>query len=508
MRQPVVVIASVQAGLLAAACVAGLAPGRSVPQAGPLPAVVVGPVSPPVAKTNRQAIEQGLLGGQTLFLPAGAISLDQAVSLTADHSGCTLAGAGPQTVLVSAGQGPRFPLNGTFAILGMMDTVGYSDAATFSPGAFQPVGDLSNYQTGRVVYAWQFNGPWLAGGSGRTRLVVTTVTSETGLVGFQGPQPPDTSRSVKWLRASPIQDVKAGDLRVTLENPDDSKLFLPGQWVYVTDGPSLANEARGEFRRVVALSGNVATLDRPVRQSYTAAGLVDARPVENVTLRDLTLAQPPTGAGPLYFRGCVNLRLERVTLGRPGDPFVRASNAMCGYLTLRDCTDNASVLLNTSHDVLVTGGRYHGLGGEEQCQDVTVRDVLISSAADAVWGTSWQVGCANVTMDNVFFTGCGNIQGHGAIMSDARHSRFLNCRVRDTQPGTPGVGAWCLLAGDRTKLENLESDAPVLFSGGKNLTVRNCQAQGWELQAGTSGRFLGSTPPPNDKTQGGWTVTP
>src|SRR5207244_3886316 len=100
--------------------------------------------------------------------------------------------------------------------------------------------------------------------------------------------------TMKWIDGAALLAAKEGDRVLPLARDADPVLFSLGSTVYVTDGPTAANEARGEFRTLMAIDPITKTvmLDRPLRMSYKDPALARMKPVRDVTLRNLTIAQP------------------------------------------------------------------------------------------------------------------------------------------------------------------------------------------------------------------------
>lgn len=168
---------------------------------------------------------------------------------------------------------------------------------------------------------------------------------------------------LKWFAdASPIQDVQEGQSAVTVTRG----VFPVASSVLVTAGPQVANESLGELRTVIAAAGNVVTLDRPLRRSYRDAALARVQPVENVTLRDLTIELPVNAASEcLQATLCRNWRLERCTIRK-------TALGNCAGWQLIDCDIGHLYVAASSHDITVSGCRVGQLTLEEGTHDVTV----------------------------------------------------------------------------------------------------------------------------------------
>src|SRR5262249_30563267 len=112
----------------------------------------------------------------------------------------------------------------------------------------------------------------------------------------------------------------------------------------------------------------------------------------------------------LLVKFAVDCRLERIGLGRPGDPGAGWGIGTSGHLILEDVDSAGAPLgLNTTHDAVIRGGRYLGVVGEECCTDCTVEDTLIVPGGQPQVGLYWYVGSDRLRARGV------RIEGGGAL---------------------------------------------------------------------------------------------
>jgi hypothetical protein len=472
------------------------------------------------ARVNREIIEDSLLGGGVCQLPAGLLHLDRALLLGPQHSGGTLLGAGSQTVLrnsFSAAVGE----NATLQALGA--GINYFQSATIAddnaayildpliPGTPLPWDHPSNQpellKPGGVVYLFTYDSYVTVHPPPRRRAVVESFDRATRrLVLDLKPQPGLTA--IKWMAGHPVRDVAEGDRFVTLGATGDALAaqaadYPPGRAVYVTGGPSVANAAVGEHRRVLAAdaaTGRV-TLDHPLTRSYADATLALVAPVANLTVRRLTVAQPANpAANPFYISFATGLKMDRIYSPDPASLGCCLVN--CGDALLTNCQLN-SLVLNIGHDTVVDGGVLGQVYGEEASTTTTVRNLTIrANPQQPSDGVKWYVGSDRLTLSRVRIEGFGTpIPGSGSSVGfniDGREPTLTDVTVRMIN----GVGAG-YLAGDEGTVRRMASNTGVIIQGGKGWRVIDSQAPGWELRAGTGGTAVNT---PAARPVPGWAV--
>jgi hypothetical protein len=491
-------------GLLAVGAVAALAPGGAADE-GIAAHLTVGTTADKATATrNREWIEYALThtADRVIQLPPGEIVLDRAIVFRPDSGGVTLAGAGPgRTVLVNRYTPNPYVENQTLSGLGT--GLGYSDRYTLTADrtglALAPGVDILPYKPGAVVYLWRWDGYARPDRLGQCtqRRRVDRIDLAMRTVTLDAPADPRCD-AAKWLDAAPIRDCREGDAAVALEAAADAAGFTPGADVLVTDGPSLANEACGEFRRVAAVdaaAGRV-TLDRPLRRGYTQAALVRPRLVRGVTVRDLTLAHPVhPQAEPASLKLCADWRLERV----------RAAGMLdltgCHDWLIRDC-DTGGMRFNTCHDVAVTGGRHASLYGEEGCWDLDFDGLRVGPSP--VNGLYFVFGCERLTVRNCRFEGATKMP----LGLDGRESVVANVTVAGTRPPQSN----CYLSGDGLRVTGLRSDVPVVFRSGAGQSITQVHAPvislGWIDGPPSGGVAVGLVTKTIERRSPNWTVVP
>jgi hypothetical protein len=479
----------------------------------PTPGVVADKADAKTARGNRETIENALLGGNVCQLPAGVIHLDRALLLGPQHSGGTLQGTGPTTVLrnsFSAGVGE----NGTLQA-GGTGIAYYQSAAIVGnayvldptvPGTPLPWDHPSNQSElltpGAVVYQFAFDSYLSQTPPPRKRSVVVSFDRATRRL-VTAPPPTPGLTSLKWMAGRPVADVKEGDRTVRLLVPLDTAAYPAGRSVYVTSGPSIANAAVGEHRRVLGVdpaTGRV-TLDRAVTRGYTDAALALVEPVANLTVRRLTLAQPAEPrANPLFLQFCVGLRLDHVYSKE--EKATTCCLANCGDAELKDCEVNG-LMLNLGHDTTVDGGVYTQIYGEEASTTTKLSNLTIkANTVQPANGVTWHVGCDRLTLSRV------RIEGFGTVVPGSGGSNAFNLGGRGLQMWDVsvnqinGVGSGYLGGDDGTVLR-LTSNTPLTIQAGKGWRVVDSSSPGWDLRAGTTGVASGTPFMPKAP---GWSV--
>ncbi len=280
---------------------------------------------------------------------------------------------------------------------------------------------------------------------------------------------------------------------------------------YVTGGKTIYDALSGEWRRLSGGPGKATTLDRPLRRAYPEVRVCTGRPVQGVTIRDLTIAQPwLDGAYTLLARRAVNLALERVRIGQPGDPQSGWGTAECGGLLLEGVDSSAHPLgLNTTTDVTIRGGRYLAVIGEADCADCDLDSVLIATAGQPWQSLYWYLGSDRLRARNVRIEGGGAINPAGGTFPPlgvwGRECRLEDVEVVYSQ-SPPGYG--CAFGGDRMQAVNLRTDLLTWVTEGEGVLLRDCDAPEWLLFGG-SGRVRDCDGPGLGPKQGwdceGWT---
>lgn len=465
------------------------------------------------ARKNRQLIEESLKGGRVCQLPAGLIHLDRSLILGPQHSGATLQGRGPATILRNSFSAANAE-NNTLTVAGT--GIAYYQSADVVdgeyvlhptiPGTGLPWDHWSNQTElltpGNVVYLFAFDSYLSANPPPRKRAVVKSFDPATRRLVTEPRAVPGLT-SLKWMAGRPIRDVKEEERVVNLTTAADAALYPAGRSVYVTSGPALANAALGEHRRVLAADPQtgVVTLDRAVTRGYEDATLACVNPVSNVTLSRLALAQPAhPAANPLFAQFCTGLTLDRVTATDPLSTSCSVVN--CGTVTAKDCDWNA-LHLNINHDVVIDGGLLAQVYGEEGATTTTLRNLTIrANPRQPGNGVIWHVGSDRLKLERVRIDGFGTkIEGSGnsvAFMASGRGLNFTDVTVTMAN----GVGAG-YVDSQGGMIRRLASNTGLTLTGGRNWWISDSSSSGWEIRSGTSGAASGTS---NFPKAPGWTV--
>lgn len=441
-----------------------------------MPKIIANNPDPAVAEANRSVIETGVRYGRTIKLPAGDVYFDRSPRL---GSG-TLAGAGMgRTTLRLL---PGTPGQRTLLVEGA--AAGYADPWASADGAavtmpptdvFGRPFDPKNFAAGRVVWAFAWNSYFGGIPTRRQRLVVQKLSKLKRAVLFDKDVDQTLDR-LKWCDGSPALDIEPGDTNVHLENPDDALLFAPGQLVAGSGGPELANEILLDYRRVVAVDAidHVVTVDRPFTRFHTQAALVRVAAASDLTVADLTVADPGNGNEPLFVKFASGLKFEGVRFGVPGESNHGPSIISSADVVFDGCENLGQTGLNSSHDVTFRGCRLGGMSGlvcEEGCQDVTVQDA-------AVAGVNGQHGiaafpCDRLTLRRVAVSGYG-YQGGYPLICGGKDARVEDVTLSGTNPATAAR-----LGGGGLTVVRLSSDVPVSVEQAADASVRGSVAPSW-----------------------------
>lgn len=326
----------------------GMAAGALLVSQPPSADIVTGQVDQSRAAANRVIIE-GYSGAK--LLPAGEIWVDRAPK---PQSGVTLVGNG--TTIKQQFTGGNYPLNSTLAAPN--DSIGHVSPITHAGPQLIVVDQAvaAKCPPGTVVYTFVNEGYKTGGQKQQRRLVLGRQGVQLKLDAAIYPE----ANAIKWLgSASPINNVQEGMSAIVVTR----NVGIEPTWVFVTGGPYLANEATGEIRRVVNKQGNIITLDRPLRRSYTQAAVAYIQPTTDVTLKNLTLDLPlHPQAECLYASFAVNWRVEGCRI-----PKVALGN--CANVTFKDCDLGWLYVAASSHDILADTCKIVSTTFEEGCFD-------------------------------------------------------------------------------------------------------------------------------------------
>lgn len=431
-------------------------------------AVVADNPDPAIAKSNREAIEQGLANGGTANLPAGLISVDRAVRLP---SGCTLAGVVQKTVIRNTQTGTPFTSGCTLIIHSDFNEPGIGYADDFTPGkakASVVLADASKCAVGSWLFAYKWDG-YL---TGNPQTTVHQVQAKSGNTLKLNSAPQSGSNKVAYAtRAVRVSAALEGNAKVKVAAGSLAG-FAPGKLVLVTAGPSVGNECVGEVRRLIAVASDALTFDRPLRSSYpyqlSLAVLLTA--TENVTIRDLSIESFNGQCPPIFCQYAVGLAMQRVASAGQIDL------VQCFDARLYDCTGASSLKLNATRDALVSGGRCQNVFIEEACADVEFANLLVSGSSTA--GVNAVAGSPSerITIRDCVVERCADMPIHLV----GRECVVDGCIVRNSANPVSWVNSY--IGGDGTRVTNLRSDLPVVFTSGRGLSISSVPSSvvlGW-----------------------------
>lgn len=413
----------------------------------PVQSIWAGDATMALAHRNREAIEAQLADGGRCELPAGVVAVDAPPRFT---SGCTLIGHRDGSVLRNLGPGP--------AIKAMAPGLGYTAAEDIAG----PV------QVGDWVFRYPY-GKWdRKPRSVLCRVVRVEPDVQTEPAGEAG------DSFVRFRRAWPCGRPAEGADTVTLSVPPEG--ITPGQWVYVTDGPS-ADACRGEFRRVVGADGPSVRLDAPLRMGYGPAALTWVEPLVGVTVRDVKVeAQPNTQLVPwtCLFKGTVNLRLERCEF-----------NGLCDVITssgtvIADCR-NGPIHLNTATECRIERCRHMYLYAEEETQDVAARDCVFGHNRPAGQNcVTAHYRCRRFRFHDCRIIGAGSKTWPppSAFNLFADDSILVDTEVADS------IGGWTLLGGERLVVRGFRTDGAFQVLKARGASLAQIRGPFVELVAG------------------------
>lgn len=466
------------AGLVAGQPVPCEVQGRAIDTPAPTLAIVVDKTDVATAKANREVIEQALRGGGTVNLPGGLVAVDRGVRLP---SGSTLAGAGPKTILRNVATPAPFGDNCTIQIHPQYNDagIGYADHFTRrqrSAITFADAAAANRYRTGGWLFTYKWDG-YLPDKGGSAKTWVHRVAAESGNTITLNVEPqPGADTAVYTKSAVRVSGALEGRSQVKIAAGVPGIEFIPGRLVWITAGPTVGNECVGECRRITAVSSEAITLDRPLRSTYPYALslAVILNPVQNVTVRDLTLGMPTNGqAPPCFFERADGLTLQRLNVEGQID-VVLSSN-----VRIYDCTSTSSLKLNATRDCLVSGGRCLNVFIEEACADCTLTNLLVNAqktkdlaGINAVSGSPSE----RIAVRDCIIEQSTDMPIHLV----GRECVVENLTVRNSANPVAWVNSY--IGGDGTRIDGLTSDLTTVFRSGRGVVAANVRTPlflGW-----------------------------
>lgn len=409
---------------------------------------------PDAATETQAAANRVLLESKSgvVVLPPGKIVFDQMPRL---KSGTTL--IGQSTTLTQSYAGGGFPNNCCLGAAG--SGMGHVDFIEHRGRAQVWCGAAVNCPPGTLIYLWASTNSTPS----PVREQRTVLARSGNLLRLDGPVDP-RANVLKWFTsAAPIADVQEGSASVTVTRGQ----WQAGQSVLVTSGPEIANEAKGELRRIVTVAGQTVTLDRPLRRGYTLAALARVTPVENVTLRDLTIELPVNKQSEsLYASLCRNWRIDHCRIGR-----CALGNGDSIYFS--DCDIGWVQVAASSHDITFRDCRIQFIGFEEGTHDCEITGCRIGPVTANMNCVSIRAQCERITVRDSSLLG-GNAFTCSQILMDtpARECVFSGLRMSGRSP--------CWLKGDFCRLTGILSDGDISLTG-SNPTRSQVKCANWSV---------------------------
>jgi hypothetical protein len=446
--------------------------------------------NPAAAAANRAWLEATLAGGGSVGLGAGTLYVDRGVALGPQHSFATLRGVGMgRTVIRNTGSGDQLVSARTLAAYG--GGIGYADGTPKPTGVVIQTTAAANYKPGMPVYCFTWNGYLTPAGQGRAMRTVKSVAAPEVTLDAA---PPPAANNLKWVDGMTCNGpLAAGDVTVNLTPAGVS----PGDLVYVTDGPSIANEANGEYASVAAAGANHLQLRWPLRRSYSAPAVVARiQAVRGLTVADLTLAAPPNPASESFYgKFLYDCQLLRVGFEGAAMPGIVSS----GRVRLDGCESPPGLALNTCTELEVSGGRYGDLPLEEGCCDCTLRGLAVGPTKAN--GVTASYGCRHIHLADLRLC---------RVTHSPLGGRFDGSVIERVVIVSPGA-APCYLQGDGVTIRDLTSDGLVVLQRGMRWHVENVRAHacdlGWPRPGGLPSQGVAVNIPPGQR-QGNWKVWP
>jgi hypothetical protein len=451
---------------------------------GPASAIQTGDVTAAVAAKNRATIDTGA------SLPAGIIQTDQAVML---KSGQTLDGNG-QTTLRNTFRGDRFGENCT--LHGHGSGAGYSDTVTvLTPPTRVQLADsaaAAYYHPGGLAYFFRYDGyiPQKYGdGLGQLALRRTIQAKSDTTLTLSAAVDRRVDRAKWFTAAAPIAaDVKVGQTAVSVATAEQAKQFAPGDHVLITEGPSVANEQRDEWHRVVAVNSQSIQLQWPARRAYRAAAIAKMQPPTGVTVKNITLDVPVnTATSTAFFKYAVGWRLENVTING------NLALGGCANCILVNCTIS-EVGLNSCHGITLINCTIGRLALEESCFDIV--------ASGCTFGPAPVPLQCSVFCEKLAFHSCKVTGGSNMPVSIGGPDMLFDDFVIEATPRP--LNAY--FSGDRLRVSRLKSDCAVVIYGGSGIVAQGVSAPttylGWTDGSRSSGEVTDIANP--QIKQGAW----
>lgn len=412
---------------------------------------------------NRELIESAWATQRVALLDDHDIGVDRGPRLA---SGCLLQG-GLQSRLINTSPGGAF---GDSASLQALLGHDYGIGGTPTPdhithgttkGKVTLLEPPDSYRAGGLVWTWQYT----QGGVSSGPPVLSTIVSRNGQELNLNPPPAENADVILWM-GDGRRAVSCREGMSSLGLYRGAPVSWIGRTVLISDGPTIANEPRGELRTIVSVNGNnnYADIDRPLRlnnYNWATLAVCPVSVVRDVTIRDLTLGAGPGGFS-FFGKYLYNCRFESVHFEGVCEICESAG------VTFAGCTFASGLKLNCSHDVLVSGCALRRVSLEEGCLDVVIDGGGLDGLSNLPGVTcDPSAGCERITLRNFAIRNCYdmpfNLEGR-------------ECRVEHvTVAAGPGPGN-CYLMGDDVKMIGVTSDRILAFKNGSRQFAQSLRA--------------------------------
>lgn len=423
--------------------------------------VVVGDVNAVTAQSNRESIESGQQ------MPAtGLTQFDRALTI---KTGMTLNGGTGKNQYKT----DQYPLNCTIQCYGA--GVGYADNITWISATRWRIDDpnaVVNYQVGGVLYCFRYDGynkQAFPDGLGQLCTRRTITAKVDNVITLSAGVDSRCNRAKWYTYGVPIiQDVRAGQLSVSLPSTALANTFAAGDYVMVTAGADVANADHCEFHRVVQVLNFSVQLDTPTMRYYRTPVLARYTPIHDVVIKNATFEKPINlDASTGFLKYATNVRIENVTFN--GGLALGSSS----HIALYNCVVNGEVGLNSVHDISFIGCRVSRLAVEESSFNVVASGCTFGPHEVPLQSS---IGCERMTFTACTVTGGSNMP----VSVGGPDMTFEDFAIENT---TRSLYAY--FSGDRLRVRWLRCDGncePVLY-GGNGIVVQSIQARqtnlGW-----------------------------
>lgn len=321
-----------------------------------------------------------------LALEPRAYAFDQVATLS---SGVTIEGNGAR--IKNTGQGGYYPLNCT--LRGEGSGFGHVHGFTHAGRGYISTDAAAQCPPGTLIYCWVNNG-YLGNGSFTARR--TVVERSANFLRLNEPIE-ERLNVLKWFTdASPIDDVSEGSRSA---NPSGPRLWTAGETVLVGNGPSIANEANGEYRTISSRSGSFLTFGVALRRSYKLASIAKVKLTENVTIKDLTIELPVNvQSESLYLTKCrnwlfVNCRIPKIAMGN------------CSHIAFINCDIGWVQAAASCHDLIFQGSAIDSITFEEGCHDNLVMGARLGPVGPNMNCVSMRASSERLTLQDSHLLG-------------------------------------------------------------------------------------------------------